>query len=226
MSLDELDISDSPESWKNSTEISEKYKETVKKAGAWIRRTQKDEWKQKRYDFLLAKFLVELILKKRYDFLLDKLFVCLDAGYGTNFLLGILSLVYLPISHEIRKASWKEELKFSYHISLEPQEFDETQLPEEIRQRVNDWIDDMVMVSSFETSTIIATRNLNLILYDEKIREFASDTFQFFFGELNIHISHTKSYNYSEFILWELQKKVRNVLPEMRAKDEWEEGEI
>jgi len=227
MSIEEYSSPDEgSESWSQSSEISEKYKAAAKKAGAWIKRTQKDEWKAKKYDFLLAKFLVEIIIKKKYDELLDDLFACLDAGYGTNFLLGILSLVYLPISDEIRTHSWKEKYIFDYEISWETLAFDDHDLPEAIRARVNAWIDDMESVVTMESSSIITKRTLGLILYDEKIRVFTSKVFAFFFRELNISISDSKARSYSDFILWELQKTTKNILPEMMKKDEWEEGEI
>ena len=47
------------ESWSQSSEISEKYKAAAKKAGAGIKRTQKDEKKAKKYDFLLAALLYQ-----------------------------------------------------------------------------------------------------------------------------------------------------------------------
>lgn len=226
MGLEDFIPAESPESWWNSAEISEKYKEAAKKAGAWIKRTQKDEKKAKRYDFLLAKYLVEMILKKKYDSILEELFSCLDTGYGANFLLWILSLIYLPISHEIRKFEWKEEISFSYIPSAEIGSFDESNIPEEIRLRVNAWIEDMESVMRMEASTIVTKRTLGLILYDEKIRDFSSKVFSYFFLELNIKISREKSRSYSDFILWELQKSTKNILPDMMSRDKWEQGEI
>lgn len=226
MSLEDYGAVESSEWWSNSAEISEKYKEAAKKARAWIKRTQKDEKKAKKYDFLLAKFLVEMILKRKYDILLDDLFSCLDLWYWTNFLLGILYLVYLPISHEIRKFSWKEELEFHYWISSEPEEFDDHNLPEWIRSRVNAWIDDMESVTSLEVSTITTKRNLHLIVYDEKVRKFTAEVFSFFFSELNITITDVKARNYSDFILWELEKKTKNIFEDIVESENWEEGEI
>lgn len=223
MSLEELSSAESAESGSNSTEISEKYKESAKKAAAGIWRTQKDEGKAKKYDFLLAKFLVEMILKKKYDSLLEDLFVCLDAGYGTNFLLGILSLIYIPISQEIRRVSSKTPYEFSYIISWEPLSFDTHDIPEEVRARVNIWIEDMEEVVSVEVSSIITKRTLGLILYDEKIRTFTAQVFSFFFAEINIQISDLKSRNYSEFILSELEKSLKKHMPELQKQ--WtEEG--
>jgi hypothetical protein len=63
------------------------------------------------------------------------------------------------------------------------------------------WIEDMESVVALEVSSIITKRTLGLILYDEKVRTFTSSVFSFFFQELNISITNTKSKSYSEFIL-------------------------
>jgi hypothetical protein len=222
MSIEEYSAPDeSWEAWSQSSEISEKYKAAAKKAGAGIKRTQNDEKKAKRYDFLLAKFLVEMILKKKYDNLLGGLFACLDAGYGTNFLLWILSLIYLPISYEIRSASGKTPIIFEYIPSNKELQFDDHDLAPEIRDRVNAWIEDMEAVVTLEVSSIITKRTLGLILYDEKVRAFTSDVFAFFFLELNISITQAKAKSYSEFILWELEKSLKKNMPELQGK--WED---
>jgi hypothetical protein len=219
-------VDEGSEWWSQSSEISEKYKAAAKKAGAGIKRTQKDEKKAKRYDFLLAKFLVEMILKKKYDTLLGGLFSCLDAGYGTNFLLWILSLIYLPISHEIRWASGKTPVVFEYIPSNEELQFDDHDLAPEVRDRVNAWIEDMEAVVTLEVSSIITKRTLWLILYDDKVRDFTSDVFAFFFLELNISITQVKAKSYSEFILWELEKSLKKNMPELQGKWEAEGLEI
>lgn len=219
MSIEEFSPVESSEGAQNSSEpISEKYKEAAKKAWAGIKRTQKDEKKAKKYDFLLAKFLVEMILKKRYDSLLDDLFICLDAGYGTNFLLGVLSLIYLPISHEIRSFAGKPEIVFHYEPQKEKIPFDDHTMPPQVRTRVNSWIEDMEIVTGMEVSSIITKRTLWLILYDEKIRQFTSSVFSFFFVELNIDISDAKAKSYSEFILSELEKSLKKHMPELQKK--------
>lgn len=73
----------------------------------------------------MAKFLVEMILQRKYDSLLEELFFCLDAGYGANFLLGITSLIYKPISDEIRKTAGKSAFEYTYIITGETLSFDE-----------------------------------------------------------------------------------------------------
>jgi len=101
-----------------------------------------------------------MILKKKYDDLLDELIACLDAGYGTNFLLGILSLIYIPISDQIRKTSGKTEIDFHYEPTTTPIDFDDHALDSQIRDRVNMWIEDMESVVALEVSSIITKRTL------------------------------------------------------------------
>lgn len=224
MSIEEFTLPDSPESGSNSAEVSEKYKESSKKAAVGIRRTQKDEGKAQKYDFLLAKFLVKLILEKRFDDILPQLFACLDAGYGSNFLLGILSLVYIPISHEIRRVSGKPEIQFTMEPYPQEIHFDANHLPLAIRNRVNAWIEDIEKVLSYEVSTLVTQRTLSLMLYDEKIRIFTRDTFRLFFQDLNIQISQSQAQQYVEFILGELEKSLKKYMPNLEK--EWEsEGE-
>lgn len=219
MAIEEFSSPESAEGGGNSTEISEKYKEAAKKAAAGISRTQKDEWKAKKYDFLLAKFLIDMILQHKYDALLEELFTCLDAGYGTNFLLGILSLVYMPISDEIRRAAGKDPFIYEYIISGEALSFDDQYLPVEIQRRVNVWTEDIELVISFEVSSIITHRTFWLILYDEKIRNFTTSIFLFFFQESNIEVSEGKARSYSNFILAELEKTLKLHIPELQK--EW-----
>ncbi len=216
MSIEELWWIDSAEGPIQSNEISESYKESAKKASAGIKKTQKDEKKAKKYDFLLASFLVEMILKKKYDILLGKLFPALDAWYGANFLLWILSLVYIPISHEIRKNSWSPQINFEFIIQDALQVFHPESIPTQIRTRINDWIEDMHSVIRFEVSSIITERSLRLIIYDTTIREFTRETLIFFFSELHYTLSQSTAESYTDFILKELEKTFKEILPELR----------
>jgi hypothetical protein len=76
----------------------------------------------------------------------------------------------------------------------------------------------MELVVQFEASSIITKRTLWLILYDEKVRLFTSSVFSFFFHEVLIKISPSKSTSYSEFILWELEKSLKLHMPELEEK--------
>lgn len=211
MSLEELGSLDASEGWSNSAEVSEKFKESVKRASAGIKRTQKDEKKAKKYDFLLAKFLVKIILEKKYDVLLDGLFDCLHKWYATNFLMGVFSLVYLPISDEIRKESKKQSIVFSYLPRAEKQEFHDSFIDDELRLRINQWIEDMEDVISLEPSSVTSLKTIKLLEKDEFIYSFTAQVFAFFLQEKNIHIPHSKAKSYSEFIILELEKTLKKI---------------
>lgn len=214
MSLEDFnpDIDASEWWWQSgevSKEVSEKYKESTKKSQAWIKKTKKDEKKAKRYDFLLARFLVELILKKKYDKLLNSLFICLDEWYGTNFLLWIISLVYPPISNKIRLISNKWQINFIYDIKNERTLFDDNNIDLSIKNRISDWIEDIEWTLLIESSEIVSEKILSLLKDDEKIIIFIWEIFVFFFNELNIDISKQKTDNYSTFIISELTKTLK-----------------
>ncbi len=214
MSLEEFipEIDSSEWGWQSSDKIkgiSEKYKETSKKSQTGIKKIQKDEKKAKKYDFLLANFLVELILKKKYDNLLSFLFISLDKWYWTNFLLWILSLIYVPISNEIRSISKKELINFSYQIKKQKIKFNDDYLDINIKNRINEWIEDIESVLFIERSEIISIKILELIKKDKSIVIFIGEVFKFFFNELNIDISKQKVDNYSVFIISELVKMLK-----------------
>lgn len=200
------------ESWPKSSEVSEKFKESVKKAWAWIKRVQKDEWKAQKYDSLLAAFLVQIVKDKKYDFLLEALFKALDAWYSSNFLLWILSLIYLPISDKIRELSKKPKIKFQYKKHFSKIEFSDSTLDNEIKTRINLWIEDIIDIVSIEYSSMQTSRMLELFKNkDEIIVEFTLLIFAFFFSELNIEITKSKSESYSRFILSEIKSKIEKL---------------
>jgi hypothetical protein len=193
----------------NSTKetVSEKASEKTKKSAAWIKRTKKDESKAKKCDFLLSSFLVKIIKDKKYDFLLDNLFICLDKSYPSNFIIWLLSLIYLPISDKIREKSKKKLIEFNY-ISKELKEFNDLTIDKEIQNRINLWVEDTIDVLSIEYSSILTKRLINIYWKDKCLINLTSKIFSFFFQELNITITTKKSEKLSEFILKEIYKKL------------------
>ena len=134
-------------------EASEKFKEQVRKASAWIKRTQKDEKKAKRQDLLLANFLVQLILNKKFDDILELLFKLLDKWYSSNFLLWILSLVHTDISNKIREFAGKDLVEFDY-VSEETIEFDDSNIDPQVRKRINAWVEDIILSTTSDYKKI------------------------------------------------------------------------
>jgi len=206
LGLDDFTPIESSEWWSNSAEISEKFKEAFKKASWGIKKTKKDEKKAKKYDFLLAKFLVEMIIKKKYDDALEHLYICLKKEYATNFLLGIISLAYMPISDEIRKNSNKDRIEFKYNKSTEPKAFDDHNLDPALKERINLWIEDIWDVIATDPSLVTSQRTLDNLKSDDAIIDFTREVFVFFLTDLNITISKRKAESYASFIVWELSK--------------------
>lgn len=217
MSLDEYtsDLDNTESGWQSAEstkEVSEKFKESVRKWAAGVKRTQKDEKKAKKYDFLLANFLVEILISKKYDFLLDDIFVALNQWYGANFILGLLSLVYPPISNKIREISGKQRQNFDFERKNEPTEFDDHLLDGNLKERINYWIEDIIDSVVIESSSIVAERILEQLLkQDETISAVANKVFVYFFHSLNVSISPGKAQNYTNFILFEVEKALKKL---------------
>lgn len=206
MWLEDYSPVESSEWGSNSAEISEKYKESAKRSSSGIKRTRKDEKKAKKHDFLLANFLVEIILKPEFDSLHGSMFACMDAGLNSNFALGVLSLVYEPISIKIREISGKDHTPF-IPLTWELQEFHDYSIPDTIKFRINVWAEDLADIVSIETSHVSKESNFWVILsQEEKVLEFMSKVFCFFLSKNNIHIRESKSLSYSLFILGEVKK--------------------
>ncbi len=210
MWLEDFIPSENWDAWPKSNEVSEKFKESTKKAAAGMKRVQKDEKKAKKFDTILASFLVKIIKNEKYDSLLSDLFLSLDNWFSSNFLLWILSLIYLPISDRIRELSKKEIINFSYTKSFSMINFDDN-LDEEIKKRINLWIEDMIDISSIEYSSLQIQHMIQLSRKEEfkSIIKLCWKVFIFFFHEININISEKKSHSYVEFILEQVLNKMK-----------------
>ena len=215
MSLDELsfdlDSNISENSAEKISEVSEKFKESIKRASAWIAKTQKDEKKAKKYDFLLASFLVKIIIDKKYDSLLENIFKVIDFWYSSNFVLWILSLINIEISHKIRDLSKKQEISFNF-ISEENIEFNDNNINKNIKNRINFWIEDLIDILSIEFSNVQNKRNIDLLEKDNKIIIlFTAQIFSFFLKEVNISIQKEKAISISNFIISEVKQNIKKL---------------
>jgi len=115
--------------------------------------------------------------------------------------------VYEPISFKIREVVTGKEI-YTLHIekNKETIEFHESDLSDDIKKRINYWIEDIVDSLTLEASFVYTNRMLNLIEWDEKIINFASDVFIFFFQDLNFSISEKRAKSFSSFIIGEVKK--------------------
>jgi len=115
-----------------------------------------------------------------------------------------LSLIYLPISDKIRELSKKNQINFNYVKTFEIIDFDDNNLDNEIKNRINFWLEDIIDILSIEYSSLQMEKIKKLIKNKENYKNlliFSSLVFQFFFKELNININTSKSNNYMDFIL-------------------------
>lgn len=205
-----LDIESSEWSW-NSVELnknnSEKQKNSSKKTQAKIAKTKKDEKKARKYDILLAGFLIKIIIDKKYDVILSDLFQTINKWYPSNFVLWVLSLINIEISNKIREIWNKENITFDYVKKNLEEDFNDNKIDPKIKNRINNWVEDMIDSIKIEYSIIQTKKLKNLLKDDDKIiLNYISKIFSFFLKEININISKTTSENISEFILNELKK--------------------
>lgn len=211
MSLEEFTPSESPESWAHSAEVSEKLKEAIKRWTAGMKRTQKDEKKAKKYDMLLAGFLVKIIIDKQYDFILSPLFSCLDKWFSSNLVLWILSLVHEEISEKIKTLSWKQYSQYTFKYE-QSQEFNDTTVDKQVKQRINSWVEDISDIITLEYSSIQVTElRKNFITNKDTLLTFTAQIFKFFLHNSNLTISDTALFSISEFILWEVENGIKNL---------------
>ncbi len=193
------------------SEVSEKIKESSKKAAAWVKRTKQDEQKAKKYDFLLAWFLVKIIVDKKYDFILEELFKVINHSYPSNFVLWVLSLINIEISNKIRENINKELINFSYK-SLELKDFDDTNIDLEVKNRINYWIEDIIDSVTIEYSSIQTLKIIELLENDNDIIvNYIANIMFFFLKSVNIKINKKQALNISDFIISETLKSIKKL---------------
>ena len=186
--------------WNVSEQISEVYKEEVKRWDAQVKKARKDEKKAKKQDLLLAKFLVKILIDKRYDNLFPDLFKSFDAWVPSNLILWILSLVYLEISNEIRSHIDKKNIYFNY-CSEETITFSGNNLPQEVKDRINFWVEDIVVIILLNSSEVYTKRIISNIKESEELKNFTWYVLKYFLSEINIYMSDETSKEYAVFIM-------------------------
>jgi hypothetical protein len=149
---------------------------------------------------LLAKFLVKILIDKRYDSLFPDLFKSFDAGVPSNLILGILSLVYIEISNELRVSTEKKLIQFNYH-SEETISFTGNNLPQAVKDRINYWVEDILLVITLNPSKIYTKRIIASIKNSEELKVFTTSVFKYFLSEINIYMPDKTLSEYSTFIM-------------------------
>ncbi len=68
-----------------------------------------------------------------------------------------MSLVYMDISHTIRDSISRERIEFNFHEE-ETLNFSGNNLPQEVKDRINAWVEDIASVISFNASSMYTRR--------------------------------------------------------------------
>ena len=188
------------------------------KSLAGIKRIQKDEWKAKRDNDHLHECLREIITSRKYDAIIPHIFPLFDSGTPSHIVIGAFSLVHQKASDIIRDHYMKEwevqthrEFRFpAYSTTIE---FDDETIDPTIRKRINEWIEDIFAIISYDPSVVMTERFLYILTTKEKKNTsiLLAKILIFFLGSLNLHISEEKAMLYTEFILKEVERKLKEL---------------
>ncbi|MFN7161148.1 MAG: hypothetical protein ACK4NC_06130 [Candidatus Gracilibacteria bacterium] len=145
-----------------SRESSEQFSEQFRQAQARLAGMKKDEKKSKKRDKNLAALLSQFIKENSDPQIVNTLVALLKEEVSSEFLLGIISLYY----PNIRTALYEEEqetlmdnprlIMETRQLTLtvrptqalvEAKDFDENNLPENIKQAINVWVQDMLFTA-------------------------------------------------------------------------------
>lgn len=101
---------------------------------------------------------------------------CMIEFFFTWWLISIkffnidISLIYLPISDKIRELNWKPKVLFNYEITQELLEFNDNNLDEAIKHRINDWMDDILDIIVHDYSSI-QIKKINWALFTNQRKQ-------------------------------------------------------
>jgi len=80
-------------------------------------------------------------------------------------------LVYLEISNEIRSHIDKKNIYFNY-CSEETITFSGNNLPQEVKDRINFWVEDIVVIILLNSSEVYTKRIISNIKESEELKNF------------------------------------------------------
>lgn len=152
----------------------EQFQEALKSAQSAMQKLQKDEKKAKKRDLALAALLVAFVKNNQDTDMVQLIASSLALNMPVNVILGILSLAYQEIYNELhiqlspdhQHASHltTSEKKLLHTVEKEEQkdlqpkaQFDEHNLPEHIKKRVNEWVKDILLVSLEQAPKMLET---------------------------------------------------------------------
>lgn len=123
-----------------------------------------------------------------------------------------MSIINIQVSNKIRELSQKEAIIFNYQKTEEKISFDDHNLNDEVRNRINYWIEDIIDSVTIEYSHIQTKKIIKLLEKDNtKIINFTAQVFTFFLYQIHITITKQKSLSICEFVIMEIEKALRNI---------------
>lgn len=207
MGIDEFWLlDDSAESGSSSVEISETDKQTSEQSRAWQKRVKKDEKKSQDKDNRLYNYLIELLKDPSYDFIVDDIIKALYSWLPSFYILGVMSLLHMPISNDFRNDLWKEFIDFDY-FPKEEFDFSSNDLDPKIRKRLTDMVDDILIISKFEPSSVMVWKFMNQKNHNMTIK-FLSSVLAVFLSSVRVKFTDIQISSFSSFIIWEIEKEI------------------
>lgn len=148
---------------------------------------------------------------------INPIFDALKLNIPSVYLVGILTLISRKASNTIRSQYGGKDMPL---ITVEPPSestkiaFQNKTLRQDIRTRINEWIEDMFLATTKDPSSILTTKFLTLLDRKNEREAFTlciATAISFFFFSKNIVISESESHAFATFILLELEKKIRSL---------------
>jgi hypothetical protein len=91
-------------------------------------------------------------------------------------------------------------------------EFDDSSININVKNRINFWVEDIILSSTSDYSHLLTSRLIKLVeKEDDNTLEFISTVFALFLKEINISIHKDEALNISKFILSEVLKKIKSL---------------
>jgi len=208
MGLEWFDSLDDFESWSLSIEQSEEEKKKASESSAGQKRVKADESKAKKHDDKMYKYLVQILKDRSYDKIVDDVISALYSWVPSFYILWTLSLVYMPISDDVRSESWNPRVEFTYNAE-DVVDFSSVDLDVRIKNRLQDLVFDMTLLAKSEQSYVMANRFMNT-WWEEKVKVFKV-VLSYFFTSLKVNFTDSQLISYSSYIIWLIENELKSL---------------
>lgn len=175
-------------------EVSEKQRESYKKAQVQLQRAQKDEKKAKQDNDELFQILSRFIKNPYYEELVPHMTELLHISTPSRAIIALIALVYPDAALSLSESVGKREsihLLQNIHIYRDVWEFRETDLDPSIREWMSFWIHALDAYIGDQRASVLMQKKLSHLL-EEQSNIFEASIGKivgFFFKSRNIHIS-------------------------------------